>query len=56
MPTSLLEKPISNEERNEAKFSQVDWENISLYAFVREFWPVIEPGKPFVDGKHIEAI
>lgn len=31
-------------------------EEISLYDFVREFWPVIEPGKAFVDGKHIEAI
>jgi predicted phage terminase large subunit-like protein len=57
MPTLQLEKiRLSNEERNEAKFSQIDWENISLYQFVREFWPVIEPGKPFVDGKHIEAI
>lgn len=57
MPTLLLEKTrVSNEESNERKFSQIDWENISLYAFVREFWPVIEPGKPFVDGKHIEAI
>lgn len=55
MPTLQLER-ISNEESNERKFSQIDWENISLYAFVREFWPVIEPGKPFVDGKHIEAI
>lgn len=57
MPTLQLERTlISNEESNERKFSQIDWENISLYAFVREFWPVIEPGKPFVDGKHIEAI
>lgn len=57
MPTLLREKTrVSNEESNERKFSQIDWENISLYAFVREFWPVIEPGKPFVDGKHIEAI
>lgn len=31
-------------------------EEISLYDFVREFWPVIEPGKAFVDGRHIEAI
>lgn len=56
MPTLLAEKPLSNEQRNERKFSQIDWENLSLYAFVREFWPVIEPGRPFVDGKHIEAI
>lgn len=31
-------------------------EEISLYDFVRAAWHVIEPSKPFVDGKHIEAI
>lgn len=31
-------------------------EAISLYDFVRAAWHVIEPSKPFVDGKHIEAI
>lgn len=28
----------------------------SLYHFIKKFWPVIEPGTPFVDGWHIQAI
>lgn len=28
----------------------------SLHEFVRQAWPVIEPGQPFVDGWHIDAI
>jgi predicted phage terminase large subunit-like protein len=28
----------------------------SLKEFVRHFWPVVEPAKPFVDGWHIDAI
>jgi hypothetical protein len=28
----------------------------SLYEFVHQAWPVIEPGQPFVPGWHIEAI
>jgi hypothetical protein len=43
---------------------QTAWESIrrrvdaeeSLYEFVRQGWPVVEPGKPFVPGWHIEAI
>ena len=27
-----------------------------LHKFVLAFWPVIEPGKPFIDGWHIKAI
>lgn len=41
---------------NKREFQRIEWEEISLYDFVREFWPVIEPGKPFVDGKHIHAL
>lgn len=33
-----------------------DIELPSLYDFVREAWPVIEPGVPFVDGLHIASI
>lgn len=28
----------------------------SLYEFVREFWIVLEPGTPFIDSWHVEAI
>jgi hypothetical protein len=28
----------------------------SLYEFTRQAWPVVEPGKPFVPGWHIEAV
>jgi len=28
----------------------------SLHAFVKQAWHVVEPGKPFVDGKHIHAM
>jgi predicted phage terminase large subunit-like protein len=26
----------------------------SLYEFVKEFWPIVEPGRPFVPGWHLE--
>jgi len=41
---------------NDIEFERYQWESISLYDFVCEFWSVIEPGKTFVPGKHIEAI
>jgi predicted phage terminase large subunit-like protein len=28
----------------------------SLYEFTKEFWNIIEPGKPFIDGWHVRAI
>jgi predicted phage terminase large subunit-like protein len=58
MPTSRREKPKTEslQEHNQTIFDRLDDEDISLYDFVREFWSVIEPGKKFVDGKHIEAI
>jgi len=56
----LLKTPEQREKqpnnRNRTEFQRMKDEEISLYDFVREFWPVIEPGKAFVDGKHIEAI
>jgi predicted phage terminase large subunit-like protein len=58
MPTLRREKAKTESplEHNQAIFDRLDDEDISLYDFVRKFWPVIEPGKKFVDGKHIEAI
>src|ERR1700733_9951275 len=29
---------------------------LSLYEFTKEFWSIIEPGKPFIDGWHVRAI
>lgn len=28
----------------------------SLYEFMRQAWPIVEPGTPFVDGWHLDAI
>jgi len=28
----------------------------SLYEFMRQAWPIVEPGVPFVDGWHLQAI
>ena len=28
----------------------------SFYEFVKAAWHTVEPGSPFVDGKHIHAI
>ncbi len=28
----------------------------SLYEFVRQAWPVVEPGVPFIESWHIQAI
>jgi predicted phage terminase large subunit-like protein len=47
-----------------ATLPQTAWERIrrqveaeqSLYEFLRQAWPVVEPGKPFVPGWHIEAL
>jgi hypothetical protein len=47
-----------------ATLPQTAWDRIrrqveaeeSLYEFLRQGWPVVEPGKPFVPGWHIEAI
>lgn len=41
---------------NEIEHERIRWEAITLYEFVIEFWEVIEPGKLFVDGRHIWAI
>lgn len=41
---------------NKREFERLYWEEISLHDFVLEFWSEIEPGKPFVDGKHIVAL
>lgn len=40
----------------EGELTPADIEIPSLYQFVKEAWPIIEPGTPFVDGFHIEAI
>jgi hypothetical protein len=29
---------------------------LTLHAYVRAIWPIVEPGRPFVDGWHIGAI
>jgi phage terminase large subunit-like protein len=48
--------------RLRALFDAVDAEFIrrecksSLYAFVKKFWPVVEPGVDYIDNWHIEAI
>lgn len=57
----LLKKPEASAKaqknnRNRTEFQRMKDEEISLYDFVRAAWHVIEPSKPFVDGKHIEAI
>jgi predicted phage terminase large subunit-like protein len=41
---------------NELEFERIRWESITLLEFVREFWSVIEHGRTFVEGKHIDAI
>src|SRR6266576_5882140 len=40
----------------EGEITLDDIEIPSLYEFVKAAWHVIEPGTPFVDGFHIEAI
>ena len=40
----------------EGEIASDDIEIPSLYDFVKQAWHVIEPGTPFVDGFHIEAI
>lgn len=48
--------PEQTKTHNDIEFERYQWESISLYDFVCEFWEVIEPGKKFVSGRHIEAI
>ena len=43
-----------NEQKTQAASQQI--EIPPLYAFVKAAWSVIEPSRPFVDGKHIKAI
>lgn len=45
------------------KLTEADWQAIereackrSLATFVRQAWPVLEPGTPYVHGWHVEAI
>ena len=48
--------PESPAQRNKIEIERQKWEEITLLDFVREFWPVIERGRTFVEGQHIEAI
>ena len=48
LPLDLLER--------EWQSAELEKLQASLHAFVRACWPVIEPGKRFVDGWHIGAI
>ncbi len=50
----VLTKPVLQD--NKSKFQRIEDENISLHEFVVKYWPVIEQGKPFVDGPHIRAL
>lgn len=53
---------MAHDPRLKALFAAVDQEfarrecRDSLYAFVKRYWPVVEPGVEFVDNWHIEAI
>lgn len=49
-------KPESSKTHNEREFERIRAEDVSLLEFVKTFWRVIEPGRTFVPGNHIEAI
>lgn len=50
--------------KTRAKMSEIDEADLvrelvalnGLHEFIREFWPIVQPGTPFVDGWHIGAI
>lgn len=49
MKPSVLLKLVENEQLRRVA-------EASLYEFVRQAWPVIEPGVPFIDGWHLRII
>jgi predicted phage terminase large subunit-like protein len=51
----ILQRDNKTTLTNADKFARAEATD-SLYEFVRQAWPVIEPGRQFVDGPHIAAI
>ena len=52
----VLQPESSAKSRNKMEIERVRAEEISLSQFILDAWPIIEPGRPFVSGKHIDAI
>lgn len=56
MPSRIFEHGSSKVTEEDVFLAEKELAERSLHEFARQAWHVLEPGMPFVDGRHIHAI